>query len=139
MKMNIALHLLVLLLFIINNCCTHAAYNNATRCPELDGKIYENKCYFVSKNFKSSQCGCQEYCNEHGNGTLVCVKSKEHMTWINENFPVKREDDEHESSTWRYIGLYKTEPTTQKDPSKFSQTSMSCANSNMYLGGFIGD
>ena len=137
MKMNIALHLLVLLLFIINNCCTHAAYNNATRCPELDGKIYENKCYFVPKNFKSSQCGCQEYCNEHGNGTLVCVKSKEHMTWINENFPVKREDDEHESSTWRYIGLYKTEPTRQKDPSKFSQISMSCANSNMYLDGFV--
>ena len=113
MKKNIALHLLVLL--CINICCTHAAYN-AARCPELDGKIYENKCYFVPKKFQSSQCGCQEYCNEHGNGTLVCVKSKEHMTWINENFPVKREDDEHEEYIWRYIGLYKTEPTTQKDP-----------------------
>ena len=36
------------------------------------------------------------------------------MTWINET-PVKREDDGDEFSTWRYIGLYKTEPTT-KDP-----------------------
>ena len=106
--------LLILLISIFSFKSTVGA--NLTACREPGGKIYENKCYFVPKKFKSSQCGCQEYCNEHGNGTLVCVKSKEHMTWINENFPVKREDDGDEFSTWRYIGLYKTEPTTQKDP-----------------------
>ena len=137
-KKRSLLRLVLLVVFFCSISCNHAYYN-AAKCRELEGKIYENKCYFVPKNFKSSQCGCQEYCNEHGNGTLVCVKSKEHMTWINENFPVKREDDGDEFSTWRYIGLYKTEPTTQKDPSKFSQISMSCNNSTMYLDGFIND
>ena len=117
MKKNIALHLLVLLLFIINNCCTHAynhhAYNNATRCPELDGKVYENKCYFLSENFKGSQCECEKYCEDKGHGTLACVKSKEHQLWIHENFPQDQED------SYTYIGLYKIE-TTRRTTTKGS-------------------
>ena len=126
-KKRSLLRLVLLVVFFCSISCNHAYYN-AAKCRELEGKIYENKCYFVTESFKGTQCECQEYCNQNGNGTLVCVKSKEHMTWINENFPVK---------DWHYIGLYKTERTgPYRHPSKFSHTSMSCAHSTMYLDGF---
>ena len=129
-KKRSLLRLVLLVVFFCSISCNHAYYN-AAKCRELEGKIYENKCYFVTESFKGTQCECQEYCNKNGNGTLVCVKSKEHNTWINENFP------NHNRHTSRYIGLYKTEQTgPNRHPSKFSHTSMSCANSTMYLDGF---
>ena len=125
--------LLILLFSIIRFKSTEA-------CREPGAKIYENKCYFLSENFKGSQCECEKYCEDKGNGTLACVKSKEHQLWIHDNFP------QHQEDSFTYIGLYKIETTKGTTigaghpnalESKFAQTSRSCANdTEMYLGGF---
>ena len=130
--------LLILLISIFSFKSTVGA--NLTACREPGGKIYENKCYFLSEDFKGSQCECEKYCEDKGHGTLACVKSKEHQLWIHENFPQDQED------SFTYIGLYKIETTRRTTigaglpnalESKFTQTSRSCANdTEMYLGGF---
>ena len=130
--------LLILLISIFSFKSTVGA--NLTACREPGGKIYENKCYFLAENFKGSQCECEKYCEDKGNGTLACVKSKEHQLWIHDNFPQDQED------SFTYIGLYKIETTRRTTigaglpnalESKFTQTSRSCASdTEMYLGSF---
>ena len=72
--------LVILLISIFSFKSTVGA--NLTACREPGGKIYENKCYFLSEDFKGSQCECEKYCEDKGHGTLACVKSKEHRTFI---------------------------------------------------------
>ena len=92
-------------------------------CKAKDGKIFNNKCYFVPKDVYTTQCGCQHYCNANGeNGTLACIDSEEHLKWIGKNFQINFRNN---GPFGAWIGVYKSK-YTEKKKHPFSWVSQQC-------------
>ena len=108
-------------------------------CKAKDGKIFNNKCYFVPKDVYTTQCGCQHYCNANGeNGTLACIDSEEHLKWIGKNF--QKNFLRHAQKGYiAWVGLYKSK-YTEKKKHPFSWVSQQCnttisSSNSMWMDG----